>query len=179
MVLGTWSRYVTILTTPLVPLLRAQHYFRTLTTCWRAGDPIWDLPAMFGLQESGLHNVVSAQLSSKTDPPVAVTRVLYIGRTVSKATLILQTRLSLLRSLTGTTFSFPLSSTTKGIFSGLIHECESTELHTRVFTACTTCTTLCMTGQAACEIISDKKKRVILEQAQLDDVWKIPRRSYH
>ena len=31
-----------------------------------------------------------------------------------------------------------------------------------------------MTGQAACEnveILSDKKKRVILEHAQLDDVW--------
>ena len=100
-------------------------------------DPTWDLPAMFRL-----HNAVSAQLSSKTDPPVAVTRVLYIGRTVSKVTLILQTSLSVLKSLTGTTFSFPLSSTTKGIFSGLIHECESTEPHICGFTACTTCTTL-------------------------------------
>ena len=90
----------------------------------------------------GLHNAISAQLSSKTDPPVAVTRILYIGRMVgSKATLILQMRLFLLRSLTGT---FPLSSTTQGIFSGLIHECES---HIRIH--CLHDLHHIMTGQAA------------------------------
>ena len=40
------------------------------------------------------------------------------------------TQATLIQTNTGTTFSFPLS---KGIFSGLIHDCESMELHTRVY----------------------------------------------
>ena len=73
----------------------------------------------------------------------------------------------------GTTFSFPLSSTTKGIFSGLIHDCMSTELHTRVYAHLIRhCLHDIMTGQAASEILSDKKKRLIQEHAQYIKVCK-------
>ena len=69
----------------------------------------------------------------------------------TQATLI-QMSLFLLRSLT--MFSFPLSSTKKGTFSGLIlHDCESTtQAYTHVY------------------MFSDKKKRVILTHAHLHDV---------
>ena len=42
----------------------------------------------------------------------------------------------------------------KGIFSGLIHDCESAELRTRVYA----------------NVHTHKKKRVLLEHAQLDDI---------
>ena len=54
-------------------------------------------------------------------------------RLASRASLVSAvpiTQATLIQTNTGTTFSFPLS---KGIFSGLIHDCESMELHTRVY----------------------------------------------